>query len=492
MTDGVIEVEILEPTPEAIVIEVDVPGVRGPIGPRAEFEADAESVEFDDGADAQITEGDGSSETPYHLHLKIPQPDPTLIESLTTQAGSAATSAYDWSQDSLAAATSAHSWSVLSQAASTSALSYMNDAQDAAGDAEEALGEIQAWDLEIGTVTTGSPGGEANASVGGTYPSKVLNLTIPQGPTGPTGATGATGPSGTPGASVWATQTQFNMTPGSSTSGVDTDDIVGKTVQVGDLVVSHHEDSIGGFGQITSIEGDDSVTITLLGVLDGSVVIGGAWGSISGLIADQTDLVDYIADQIATETSRAETAEGGKQPIDSDLTAIAGLAAGDDDMIQRKAGAWVNRTPSQVKTDLNLVKADVGLGNVDNTSDTNKPVSTDQQTALDAKLNKSGTKTVTGQTTFQDKVILGDGNQDVVRVQAVTFDVDTRSITLAYTSGKLTSVTVKDGATTVKSATLSYTGSTLNSVAITADGNTLTSTLAYTGSNLTGITRALT
>lgn len=34
-------------------------------------------------------------------------------------------------------------------------------------------------------------------------------------------------------------------------------------------------------------------------------------------------------------------------------------------------------------------KADVGLGNVDNTSDANKPVSTAQQTALDTKANKT-------------------------------------------------------------------------------------------------------
>ena len=38
-----------------------------------------------------------------------------------------------------------------------------------------------------------------------------------------------------------------------------------------------------------------------------------------------------------------------------------------------------------LKTDLALVKADVGLGNVDNTSDANKPVSTATQTALDGK-----------------------------------------------------------------------------------------------------------
>lgn len=38
--------------------------------------------------------------------------------------------------------------------------------------------------------------------------------------------------------------------------------------------------------------------------------------------------------------------------------------------------------------DVTLVKGDVGLGNVDNTSDANKPVSTAQQTALDGKVDK--------------------------------------------------------------------------------------------------------
>jgi hypothetical protein len=42
-----------------------------------------------------------------------------------------------------------------------------------------------------------------------------------------------------------------------------------------------------------------------------------------------------------------------------------------------------------LKTDLNLSKSDVGLANVDNTSDADKPVSTAQQTALDAKLAKA-------------------------------------------------------------------------------------------------------
>jgi hypothetical protein len=86
---------------------------------------------------------------------------------------------------------------------------------------------------------------------------------------------------------------------------------------------------------------------------------------------------------------------GNKQPLDSDLTAIAGLSATNDDVIQRKAGAWTNRTMAQVKTDLALTKSDVGLANVDNTSDANKPVSTATQTALNGKVDTTRTISTT-------------------------------------------------------------------------------------------------
>lgn len=52
-----------------------------------------------------------------------------------------------------------------------------------------------------------------------------------------------------------------------------------------------------------------------------------------------------------------------------------------------------NKTLSQ---DITLDKNDVGLSNVDNTSDTDKPISTAQQTALDSKLNKNQGTTNTG------------------------------------------------------------------------------------------------
>jgi hypothetical protein len=42
----------------------------------------------------------------------------------------------------------------------------------------------------------------------------------------------------------------------------------------------------------------------------------------------------------------------GTQPLDADLTAIAGLTPANDDLLQRKSGAWVNRTLSQLRSDL--------------------------------------------------------------------------------------------------------------------------------------------
>ena len=50
--------------------------------------------------------------------------------------------------------------------------------------------------ITIGEVTTGEPGSEADASITGTAPNFVLNLTIPQGEVGPEGPIGETGPQG--------------------------------------------------------------------------------------------------------------------------------------------------------------------------------------------------------------------------------------------------------------------------------------------------------
>src|SRR5574344_2265415 len=64
----------------------------------------------------------------------------------------------------------------------------------------------------------------------------------------------------------------------------------------------------------------------------------------------------------------------------SDFSKLAGIAA----------GAQVNTVTSVAGRTgaVTLTKTDVGLGNVDNTSDANKPISTATQAALDLKVDK--------------------------------------------------------------------------------------------------------
>ena len=127
--------------------------------------------------------------------------------------------------------------------------------------------------------------------------------------------------------------------------------------------------------------------------------------------------VDNTADTAKPVSTAQQTALDGKQALDSDLTAIAAIAPSNDDVIQRKSGAWTNRTMAQVKTDLALTKSDVGLSNVDNTADSAKPVSTAQQTALDARFVwADGTTSTNARPSTSSKVIWVGGTTQPVNM----------------------------------------------------------------------------
>lgn len=115
-----------------------------------------------------------------------------------------------------------------------------------------------------------------------------------------------------------------------------------------------------------------------------------------------TSLASSASSDLAAETSAREaadsaldsrltTAEGDITAIESAATTLAGrvtTAEGDIDTLQSDLDTAEASLSGHIADNNNphsVTKAQVGLGNVDNTSDANKPVSTAQQAALDGK-----------------------------------------------------------------------------------------------------------
>lgn len=87
-----------------------------------------------------------------------------------------------------------------------------------------------------------------------------------------------------------------------------------------------------------------------------------------------------------TDNTKRMTSLRTKQSIASEVgVTLASNAQGS------KADSAVQSVNGKTGNSVTLAKGDIGLGNVDNTSDANKPISTATQTALDAKANSSVT-----------------------------------------------------------------------------------------------------
>jgi hypothetical protein len=126
------------------------------------------------------------------------------------------------------------------------------------------------------------------------------------------------------------------------------------------------------------------------------------------------------------------------------------------------------------KTFATLNKAAVGLGNVDNTSDANKPVSTATQTALDAKTNKlvvanRQTASYTLVLSDADKLVemnVGSANNLTVPLNSsVAFSTGTQILLAQYGAGQTTivatsGVTIRSNGAKLK-LNAQYSGATL-------------------------------
>lgn len=195
--------------------------------------------------------------------------------------------------------------------------------------------------------------------------------------------------------------------------------------------------------------------------------VNGRIGAVTGL-AEQSALTSGLAlkaDAASTTTALNAKVDKvvGKQLSTEDYTSIEKTK-----LSGIQAGAQVNTVTSVAsKTGaVTLVKADVGLNNVDNTSDISKPISTATQSALNVKQDTlvSGTniKTINGSTLLGSGDLVVSGGGDIVYTAVVPDDYPTLSQALAALPDN-SSVFVKPG-------TYTETGGTFATVRVSIHG----------------------
>lgn len=208
----------------------------------------------------------------------------------------------------------------------------------------------EAATISVGVVGTGSPGTNATVVNTGTEAAAVFDFTLPRGPDGIPGVKGdkgEKGDTGLPGTTTW---------PG----------------------ITDKPTTLAGFG-IT-----DAVNAALLAAPSGVATLDGGGKLASSQLPDIA-VVDYLGAVSSQAAMLALTGQKGDWVTRTDLGSTWIITGGNPAVI----GGWTQLSyPTAPVTSVagktgavTLAKADVGLANVDNTSDVAKPVSTAQAVA---------------------------------------------------------------------------------------------------------------
>jgi len=172
----------------------------------------------------------------------------------------------------------------------------------------------------------------------------------------------------------------------------------------------------------------------------------------TSLLVTQSDLENAIDGASVDQSSLAGTGidwntVDNRFDIDSTIATKAYADQAETDAIATAGTAADSKVSTAIAA---LTKSSVGLANVDNTSDTSKPVSTATQTALDLKANLNG-PTFTGTVSGITKSMVGLGSVDNTADSAKPVSTATQTALdakLALAGGTMTGALILSGAPT--------------------------------------------
>ena len=248
--------------------------------------------------------------------------------------------------------------------------------------------------ISIGTVTTGAAGSSAVVTNAGTTSAAVLNFTIPRGADGSGG--GSTFSGNTDAVAEGTTNLYFTDARAiAATNQRFTDVYVNLNQATDDLLTYANANyltssSLGNTldGYVMEADADLAGGYARLGVSSGKILD----SVIPTTIARTSDITSAIANVVNAAPASFDTLKEIADYIATDqtagtaLTTLVGTKLSSTDAASTYAPI---ASPTFTGTVGGITKTMVGLGNVDNTTDLLKPISTATQTALDTKLATS-------------------------------------------------------------------------------------------------------
>jgi hypothetical protein len=248
--------------------------------------------------------------------------------------------------------------------------------------------------ISIGTVTTGAAGSSAVVTNAGTTSAAVLNFTIPRGADGSGG--GSTFSGNTDAVAEGTTNLYFTDARAiAATNQRFTDVYVNLNQATDDLLTYANANyltssSLGNTldGYVMEADADLAGGYAKIGLASGRILD----SVIPSTIARTSDITTAIANVVNAAPASFDTLKEISDYIASDqtagtaLTTLVGTKLSSTDAASTYAPI---ASPTFTGTVGGITKTMVGLGNVDNTTDLLKPISTATQTALDTKLATS-------------------------------------------------------------------------------------------------------